>query len=145
MPTWSLQISACKYPIFPKLNDSFSLTWSRFYENSRTRHRCYYANRKYCFIWLFMYQTQHIIASQGHISSLCSQVFWNRVEYYRAKSATDVNAIQIYMLLRNWIYNTNVITIFAGTASSEPYICYYCQSPAAHTTSILDHTYMLSS
>ena len=28
MPTWSLQISACKYPTFPKLNDSFSLTWS---------------------------------------------------------------------------------------------------------------------
>ena len=44
------------------------------------------------------------------------------------------------MLLRNWIYNTNVIIIFAGTASSEPYICYYCQSAAAHTTYILDHT-----
>ena len=42
------------------------------------------------------------------------------------------------MLLRNWIYNTNVV-IFAGTASSEPYICYYCQSVVAHTTSILDH------
>ena len=46
------------------------------------------------------------------------------------------------MLSRNWIYNTiyNVITIFAGTASSEPYICYYCHSAATHTTSILDHT-----
>ena len=44
------------------------------------------------------------------------------------------------MLLRNWIYNTNAIKIFAGTASSEPYIYYYCQSAAAHTTSILDHT-----
>ena len=44
------------------------------------------------------------------------------------------------MLLRNWIYNTNVITIFAGTASSEPYICYYCQSAAAHIRSTLDHT-----
>ena len=42
-----------------------------------------------------MYETQHIIASQGQISSLCSQVFWNPAEYYRAKSATDVHAIQI--------------------------------------------------
>ena len=69
--------------------------WTRFYENSRLRHWCYYANRKYCFICLFMYETQDSIASQGHISSLCSQVFWNPAEYYRTKSATDVLAIQI--------------------------------------------------
>ena len=43
-----------------------------------------------------MCETQYIIVPQGHISSLCSQAFWNSAEYYyRAKSATDVHAIQI--------------------------------------------------
>ena len=55
-------------------------------------------------------------------------------------SITGLNWRLTWMSFRYPVTELNIKNNFTGTALSEPYICYYCQSAAAHTTSILDQT-----